>query len=196
MLVMLVSAFQRLLLYEAAYGFSRLRTYSHVFIIWLGALLVVVVLLEVRRRQRSFASAALLVGLGFAISLNLLNVDAFIVHQNVNRTTRGEDLDVSYLASLSDDAVPALREEYFSSAISSGTRDGVGAVLACRGAAEDARSPRAKPWQSFHLSRWNADRVMKTIEDTSGDYQVKEGDGPLVVVSPDGTEYPCWGYID
>ncbi|MEA3350089.1 MAG: DUF4153 domain-containing protein, partial [Chloroflexota bacterium] len=39
-LVMLVSAFERLSLYEAVYGFSRLRTYPHVFMIWLGALLV------------------------------------------------------------------------------------------------------------------------------------------------------------
>ena len=39
-LVMLVSAFQRLILYEQAYGFSRLRTYTHVFMIWLAVLLV------------------------------------------------------------------------------------------------------------------------------------------------------------
>ena len=34
-IVMLISAFQRLVLYETAYGFSRLRTYTHVFMIWL-----------------------------------------------------------------------------------------------------------------------------------------------------------------
>ena len=32
-LVILVSAFQRLLLYEAAYGFSEVRTYTHVFMV-------------------------------------------------------------------------------------------------------------------------------------------------------------------
>ena len=51
-IVMLVSAFQRLMLYEEAYGFSRLRTYTHVFMIWLGLLLVTVVVLEVLRRER------------------------------------------------------------------------------------------------------------------------------------------------
>ena len=51
--VMLVSAFQRLLLYEAAYGFSRLRMYTHVFMIWLGLLLAVVVVLEILRRERA-----------------------------------------------------------------------------------------------------------------------------------------------
>ena len=40
LLVMLLSAYQRLGLYEAAYGFSRLRTYTHVFLIWIGLLLI------------------------------------------------------------------------------------------------------------------------------------------------------------
>jgi hypothetical protein len=38
--IMLLSAFQRMLLYEAAYGFSRLRIYTHVFMLWLAILLV------------------------------------------------------------------------------------------------------------------------------------------------------------
>ncbi|HQX00963.1 MAG TPA: DUF4173 domain-containing protein, partial [Anaerolineales bacterium] len=46
LLVMLLSAYQRLGLYEAAYGFSRLRTYTHVFLIWLGLLLVATIVLE------------------------------------------------------------------------------------------------------------------------------------------------------
>ena len=46
-LVMLVSAFQRLVLYETAYGFSRLRAYTHIFMIWLALLLVAVVVLEI-----------------------------------------------------------------------------------------------------------------------------------------------------
>ena len=47
LLVMLFSAFKRLGLYEEAYGFSRLRTYTHVFLIWLGLLLVVTIALEI-----------------------------------------------------------------------------------------------------------------------------------------------------
>ena len=38
-LVMLVSAFKRLLLYEMAYGFTEMRIYPHVFMIWLALLL-------------------------------------------------------------------------------------------------------------------------------------------------------------
>ena len=58
-IVMLISAYRRLVLYEMAYGFSRLRTYTHVFMIWLGLLLITVVFLEISRRERA-------VGLGHA----------------------------------------------------------------------------------------------------------------------------------
>ena len=69
---MLVSAFQRLVLYEAAYGFSRLRTYTHVFMIWLGLLLVAAIILEILRRERAVALAAAVASLGFAISLPIV----------------------------------------------------------------------------------------------------------------------------
>ncbi len=104
--VMLVSAFQRLLLYEAAYGFSRLRMYTHIFMIWLGVLLAVVVVLELLRRERLFPLAALLASIGFAATLVLINVDGSIVRQNVRRAPLGEGLDVAYLASLSTDSAP------------------------------------------------------------------------------------------
>ena len=48
-----------------AYGFTRLRTYVHVSLVWLGALLGAVVVLEVVRRDRWFASSLLMCSLGF-----------------------------------------------------------------------------------------------------------------------------------
>ena len=106
--VMLVSAYQRLSLYEMAYGFTRLRTYVHVSLIWLGVLLAAVVVLEIIRRERLVAPAALLAALGFALTITVLNVDGFIVRQNVGRALRGQGLDVPHLASLSTDSVPPL----------------------------------------------------------------------------------------
>jgi hypothetical protein len=46
--------------------------------------------------------------LGFAITMNLLNPDAFIVRQNIARYEGGEALDAAYLGTLSADAVPSL----------------------------------------------------------------------------------------
>ena len=147
--VMLLSAYYRLTLYEDAYGFSRLRTYTHVFIIWLALLLLTVVVLDLLQRQRTFALAAMLALIGFSASLTLLNVDAFIANHNVQRAVDGQELDVAYLASLSSDAVPTLVDWYNDPALDESTRDGVGAALACYKAEP---SQRDSNWRSFNLA--------------------------------------------
>ena len=105
-LVMLVSAFQRLVLYEAAYGFSRLRTYTHVFMLWLAAVTGCGGRTGNPASRAPFALAALIASLGFALSLGIMNVDGFIVRQNVDRAVQGEAFDASYLTGLSTDAFP------------------------------------------------------------------------------------------
>ncbi len=187
--VMLVSAFQRLMLYEAAYGFSRLRTYTHVFMFWLGLLLAVVVVLEIVRRARWFANTALLAALGFAVTLSLLNVDAFIVRQNVERAVEGETLDVGYLASLSDDSVPMLVSLYQSDALPSGTRDAVGAALACISAQADGGETN---WRSFHFSSYWSQKALDGIEDDLNNYKVEDDYWPNHVITPEGESYDCW----
>ena len=189
-LVMLVSAFQRLVLYETAYGFSRLRTYTHVFIFWLALLLVAVAVLEILRRERIFALAALVASLGFALSLGIMNVDGFIVRQNVDRAVQGETFDASYLTGLSADAVPALAAAYQTQTLPASVKEGVGASLACY-AADQSRDTRTLPWQSFHLSRAKATRLLTSLESDLGKYQVDDEDWNYLVVAPSGEEYRC-----
>ncbi|MEW6241824.1 MAG: DUF4173 domain-containing protein [Chloroflexota bacterium] len=193
-LVMLVSAYQRLVLYEAAYGFSGLRTYTHVFLIWLAALLVAVVVLEILRRERFFAFAALIASIGFAASLPLLNVDDFIVRQNVQRAVDGEELDVTYLQNLSADATPALAAAFRSPTLPDSVKEGVGAALACI-ARDRAREDADSSWQSFHVSRWNEAAILKSLEEDLARYQVGNADERgHTIITPGGEEYPCYGY--
>lgn len=194
-LVMLVSAFQRLVLYETAYGFSRLRTYTHVFMVWLGLLLVVTVALEIVRRERVFALAAVLASLGFAASLGVMNVDGFIVRQNVNRALAGEDLDAAYLMELSDDAVPALAAAYRTQPLPASVKEGLGAALACY-AAERRSEEAPASWRSFHFVRWNADRILAGLRADLQAYKVKEEDWLRQVITPSGEEYFCNRFWD
>lgn len=106
--VILISAFQRLLLYEQAYGFTELRFFTHVFMGWMGVLLAIFLVSLHFDRPRWFAAGLLLVGLGFIFTLNVLNTDAFIVRQNMARYEASGDLDAVYLATLSEDAIPGL----------------------------------------------------------------------------------------
>jgi hypothetical protein len=190
-MIMLVSAFQRLTLYEAAYGFSRLRTYTHVFMIWLALLLIAVIALDFMRKQRAFALAMLIAILGFGISLNFVNVDGFIVRQNVDRAVNGAELDVTYLANLSDDAIPALANAYADTKLSATLRDQIGAALACYGHNRASRSPA---WQSFNWSKWQADRTLAALKGSLAAYDYVDESGPGKATTPLGAEYECIGY--
>lgn len=204
-IVMLVAAFQRLGLYEAAYGFSRLRTYTHVFMIWLGLLLVAVVVLEVLRRERLIGLGMVLASLGFVVSLGLLNVDSFIVKQNIQREIRGTaaegssqgraDLDAQYFVGLSDDAIPALVSAFHSKSLPVGVQEKIGAALACK-QYERKQNPRAYPWQSFQFSRWNADIELKGLKEELAAYKMIDKDWPVQVETPGGEKFPCYQYYD
>ncbi|MFZ5821804.1 MAG: DUF4153 domain-containing protein [Chloroflexota bacterium] len=195
-LVMLVSAFQRLVLYETAYGFSRLRTYTHVFIIWLALLLVSTVVLEILRRERAFALAAVLASLGFAASLGAMNVDAFIVRQNVNRTLAGEAFDAAYLMNLSDDAVPALAAAYQTKPLPASVKEGVGAALACYNADRRSQDDDPVSWRSFHLARWNADRLLESLRTDLRQYKIEGDTWSRQILSPSGQIYYCYHFWD
>jgi hypothetical protein len=106
--VMLASAFVRLQLYEQAYGFTRLRTYTHAAILWMGVLFVAFLALLFAERLRGFALAFVVACLGFSATLAAINVDEFIVRHNVERQVAGEELDLPYLFQLTDDAIPEL----------------------------------------------------------------------------------------
>lgn len=187
--VMLLSAFQRLMLYEAAYGFSRIRIYTHIFMIWLGLLLVVVVVLDILHRERTFALAILLASLGFAATLALINVDGFIVRQNVARAPDGKGLDIAYLASLSSDSVPVLVAEFKDPSLPGLTRDAVGAALVCH---EQLSANGADDnWRSFTLSNWRADQSLGQVQGQLDQYQLVNQDWPITILTPGSVDYDC-----
>lgn len=155
--VILVSSFERLLLLEQAYGFTRLRTYPHVFMIWLGILLLAIVVLELVQRQRAFALAVLFVVVGFTASLAVLNVDGFIVRSNIAKVGWGVGLDFRYLGSLSDDAVPSLAQAY-RAAVDLGDAshaEQIAMALTCHFARRG--ETHSRPWQSWTLSAYNVE---------------------------------------
>ena len=72
--VILASALMRLLLYEEAYGFTCLRTYTHLGIYWMGAGFVIFLVLLVADRLRFFAPACAFIALAFALTLSAATV--------------------------------------------------------------------------------------------------------------------------
>jgi hypothetical protein len=188
-IIILISAFQRLLLYENAYGFSRVRTYTHIFMIWVGILLAATVLLDLAGYLRGFGAALLLVSIGFGISLSLLNVDSLIVRQNTARVVQGEDLDIDYLITLSDDAVPTMAALYRQNS-SLTIHDHLGAVLACK-MMQHEQHP-VVDWRSYHLSRETASQILITLKPELTRYLTAQSQNRYPMVTAGGHEYACY----
>jgi hypothetical protein len=197
-MVILVSAYQRVSLAIDWHGFSRLRLYPRVFLIWLGILLVAVGVLEVIRRERYFAFAALLASIGFSASLALVNVDAAIVRHNIPRVLAAKYLNVAHMASLSTDAVPALVDEFYSDAYPQSAHEGIGAALTCYLQRDNSEDDVVfTDWRSFNLSRWQAHIALQRVEKDLQAYSIKAKsplDWDWRVRTPGNVIYPCRYY--
>ncbi len=175
--VILVSSFMRLNLLEAAYGFTRLRTYSHVFMVWLGILLAAVMVLELIAYRRGFAMAAFFTLIGFGLTLNIMNVDGFIVDANVNRSVANTEqkLDYLYFQELSTDSVPAALQQ-FRSTTGGDVKHLLGAALACRASALETQL-ESWQWQGYHVSFNSAVDALRAAGTELSDYRVIKNDG-------------------
>lgn len=190
-MVILISAYQRLTLAIAWHGYSRLRLYPKIFMIWMGILFAVVVGLEWFRRERYFMLAFLGAALGFVITLNLVSIDTEIVRYNVQRARGGYHFNAPYLASLSWDAMPALVDEY-QATTDPVIREGIGAAIVCLGYAEAQVDPQ--DWRSFTFSRWQARRAYDAVEGQLLDFKLNESFSPIRVRTPSGVFIFCPGW--
>jgi len=172
--IILVSSLQRLALYESAYGFSRLRTYSHLCILWIGALFLAVLVLEIVQQHRYFTLASLAAVAGFVLTLNVVNVDGLITRQNIQRLQDNDaPLDTHYLHTLSNDALPtliALADDPF---VSAEERKEIGAVLTCRNETLE-RSGKDQKWQSFTLPAYRARKALEVNQAVWDGFQIQE----------------------
>jgi hypothetical protein len=189
-LVILVSSFQRLALYENAYGFSRLRTYTHFFIPWLGLLILAVIGLEVASRQRWFALALLVCTIGFGATLAVMNVDGYITRQNLARFQQGEELDVPYLASLSYGTTPELVVGLEAVRSDPKTYESITEVLACQLAELEARQDQ--PWETLNLTSIQAAQSLHSIETLLQQYPTNAGEIGLVRIQVNGEWVDCY----
>lgn len=134
--VVLASAFQRVRVYQEAYGLTEQRFYGVVLLGWLAVLSLGFAATVLRGRREHFAFPALVSGFLVVAAMAVANPDAWIARTNLQRVhgadpsmaaaalpatpSTGEDratsgpsgtppaVDALYLASLSADAVPVL----------------------------------------------------------------------------------------
>ncbi len=191
-LVILVSAYQRLVLYENAYGFTRARTVAHLFMVWLGALLAAAAVLEWKGRARLFPLAALVAAMGFGVTLNGINVDGFVARHNIRRAMGGASLDMGYLRRLSADAIPAQAAAVLDDRTPPFLRERLERHLACLQAIQE-NNP-VEDWRSFMFSRWRAEHAWLRLDPVLQRYAVEFSPryGWQVTVHGGDTR-SCWG---
>jgi hypothetical protein len=137
-LLIVLVAFQRLRLYEEAYGFTMLRLYSHIFAVWIALifLLLAADFAGLFRRRRWFVGAVSLSAMAVLLALNMVNPEAIVVSLNADRAQATHKIDAQYLATLSSDATPTL--------LGSDSPDI--RRIACEGAQSYSVSPAAFNW--------------------------------------------------
>ena len=77
---------------------------------WLGFVVVLVMVAGVRLDGRWLPRAVVVTGAAALLGLAAVNPDGYVAERNVDRYVETGNADWSYLAGLSADAVPALRE--------------------------------------------------------------------------------------
>ncbi len=152
-LIMLVSAFIRMYLYEQMYGFTYLRVLTHAFMIFLFVLLWPA-FLRIWSPRVNLCKCSLLIAVAAYVLINYANIDALIAGYNIDRYHRSGKIDTDYLATLSDDAVPKMTELLHKADPHIAER--VESDLAWR----KQRLDRPSPWQSFNFSHHRANAVL------------------------------------
>jgi hypothetical protein len=147
-LVVVASAVHRMSLYEQEYGFTRLRLLVNAVELALGAAFLLVLAAGARLDGSWLPRAGAVLGAATLLALAVVNPDAYIAEHNVSRYERTQRIDLSYLASLSPDAVPALDR------LPAGLR-----ACALRLVAEEVRSTPDR-WYDLNLARVQARRLI------------------------------------
>ncbi|MFL5799392.1 MAG: DUF4153 domain-containing protein [Actinomycetota bacterium] len=111
-LVIVDVAVHRMRLYERAFGLTMLRLYVEVAMLGIALVFVALAvrLTGVRASRQWLTPVALGLALALVLALDVANPESLVARRNVALAARTGHLDVGYLASLSDDAVPTLVE--------------------------------------------------------------------------------------
>lgn len=148
LVVVMISALERMRLYQQEYGLTELRLYTTAFMGWLALVFGWFGLTVLPNRPRRFVAGAAGLGAGVLTLLNLLNPDAVIVRTNAARNAI-QPFDSRYAISLSADAVPALFDAL--PLMSPDQRCSVAAQLVREWSAPDERD-----WRTWNYSRSQA----------------------------------------
>lgn len=151
-LIIQVSAAQRLLLYIEYFGLTLNRVLASIVMLWLCLVTLCFSFTVVRGKPQGFVYTSISAGLVALLAFALLNPAALVTRTNIDFSIRqDQELDTMYLLSLGADAVPDMLEKM----------DQLPAASACRLATALLHQHyQTKGWRQFNLSHYKADMAL------------------------------------
>ena len=110
-LIIIVSSFIRMHLYEVAYGYTVLRLLVDVVLIT-EVLLMIPTVMYIINSEFNISKAFLIIIICVYCCVNYINIDCFIANKNINRYNNGSKLDIEYLETYTTDNIPILINLY------------------------------------------------------------------------------------
>ena len=145
----MISAWQRLLLYQGAYGLTEARLYAAAALTGMGLVAVWFALSVLAGRRSRFVFGSILCAYAVVLALDVINPDALIARIDMTRASEGKPIDLRYLATLSADATPELLGGPV--ALTAPDRGGISRELIRRN-----DSNNAQDWRTWNFSRTRA----------------------------------------
>jgi hypothetical protein len=169
--VIMISAVQRMRLYQSEYGLTELRLYTTAFMAWLAIVCVVFMVTVLRGKRKTFAFASVMSGLAVVAGLHVINPDALIVTTNIAHAKEGTAFDVPYALKLSSDAVPPLMANL-------DRLNSVQRMEVIEGMRASKRSAWKADWRSWSLS---GDLAYRSVSSYFDKHKIVTTDGALPV---------------
>ncbi len=179
LLLVVISAAQRLYLYMDSFGLTLSRLSAAMFMGWLGLCLMLFAICLLRNSERGLIPGAIYSGIAFVLALNLISPPLLVANYNLAHARSSETpLDIDYLTTLGVEVVPLLVAEF----------DALDPGQQCRLAWEwteefnlrDEDAEASTDWRNWNLAQERARRSVIAIkEDLPTLVQHRPRNGPM-----------------
>lgn len=160
-LLLLISSFYRMSLYDGEYGLTRLRTLVYGFLIFesVGILATAAYILK---PKFNIVFVYAVICLVYYMVLNIIQIDSIIAWRNIDMYMTGQtdSIDMEYLCMLSADAAPQVARLIAESDVPYYAKKSADEYFAQLKYTLEASDDG---WQCFNLSRWRADKIIEDL---------------------------------
>jgi len=159
-IIILISSWYRMYLYESTYGYTTLRLLVYIGI-FTEAILLMITMLYIFKEKINILKYYFIVIVSVYVIINYMNMDNMIAKRNVDRYLFEGDIDYTYLIwDLSYDAIPQIIR------LIENTRDSKMREYLIKYLQDCyySRETHYSSWQEFNISRIHAEKLIKEMD--------------------------------